>query len=187
MNAVAATDMGSLASMLGLPRPQAFACLIGRELAKGRTKSDIARSLGKSAPWVTQHAALLELPAPIAAVVESGRTSDVTVINALAKAYQADPERVTSWLRHSDHVISRESVRQLREQADAGQVRQSEGSSGRPRKRRPSLVVSHQGKRACLLLNRSPEQSGQAWIRYEQDGRETEVQVSDVKIIGLSA
>jgi ParB family chromosome partitioning protein len=186
MNAIAASDVGSLASMLGLPRPQVFACLIGRELAKGRTKSDIARSLGKSAPWVTQHAALLELPAPIAAVVEAGRTSDVTVINALAKAYQADPERVTSWLRHSDHVISRESVRQLREQADAGQVRQSEGS-GRPRKRRPSLVVSHQGKRACLLLNRSPEQSGQAWIRYDQDGRETEVPLSELKIIGLSA
>ena len=187
MNAIAANDVGSLASMLGLPRPQVFACLIGRELAKGRIKADIARSLGKSAPWVTQHAALLELPAPIAAVVEAGRTSDVTVINALAKAYQVDPKWVTSWLRHSDHVISRESVRQLREQAETGQVRHSEGSSGRPRKRRPSLVVSHQGKRACLLLNRSPDQSGQAWIRYDQDGRETEVPLSEVKIIGLSA
>ena len=186
MSALAANYIGDIAAALDAPRPQVMACFIGRELAKGRTKTDIARSLGKSTPWVAQHAALLSLPAPIAKAVEQGRTADVTLINELAKAYRADPLRVVAWLKYADHSISREAVRLLREQAEPGTPTKKEGVGGRPFKRRPMLFVVHGRQKGCIILNRLPSETGRVWIRYDQDGREVEVPVSEVKLIGLS-
>jgi ParB family chromosome partitioning protein len=43
-----------------------IADFIGRELAKGKKKSEIAKEIGKSPAFVTQHVTLLDLPEPIA-------------------------------------------------------------------------------------------------------------------------
>ena len=100
--------------------PREIANFIGRELAKGRKKGDIAKGLGKSAPWVTQHAALLDLPDPIAEAFNNGRTNDVTVINELVRAYKDDPEKVDTWLSDDSQEITRGSVKLLREFIEDG-------------------------------------------------------------------
>lgn len=46
--------------------PREIADWIGRELARGKKKGEIAKSIGKSPAFVTQHVALLDLPPPIA-------------------------------------------------------------------------------------------------------------------------
>jgi ParB family chromosome partitioning protein len=43
-----------------------IADFIGRELAKGKKKGEIAKEIGKSPAFVTQHVTLLDLPEPIA-------------------------------------------------------------------------------------------------------------------------
>lgn len=60
-----------------------IADFIGRELAKGKKKSEIAKEIGKSPAFVTQHVTLLDLPEPIAKAFNAGRSKDVTVINEL--------------------------------------------------------------------------------------------------------
>ena len=95
-----------------------IADFIGRELAKGHRKADIARSIGKSAAFVTQHVALLDLPDPVARVFNSGRTRDVTVVNELLTAYRRNREEVTDWLADETQEITRGSVRLLREFLD---------------------------------------------------------------------
>ena len=45
-----------------------IADFIGRQLAGGKTKSEIARLIGKTNPYITMHAALLDLPDPLAEV-----------------------------------------------------------------------------------------------------------------------
>ncbi|EGQ8112723.1 ParB/RepB/Spo0J family partition protein [Vibrio parahaemolyticus] len=91
---------------------------IGRELAKGVKKGDIASAIGKSAAFVSQHVTLLDLPEPIAEAFNSGRVNDVTVINEMVKAYKKNPDEVVAWLGDDDQELTRGSVKLLREYLD---------------------------------------------------------------------
>jgi len=92
-----------------------IADFIGRELAKGKKKSEIAKEIGKSPAFVTQHVTLLDLPEPIARAFNAGRSKDVTVINELATAYKKNPEEVRVWLEDDSQELTRGSVKMLRE------------------------------------------------------------------------
>ena len=79
---------------------------IGRELAKGRKKGEIAKAVGKSAAFITQHVTLLDLPEPIAEAFNSGRAKDVTVINELVTAYKKNPDE-GAWLADDSQELTR--------------------------------------------------------------------------------
>lgn len=92
--------------------------LIAQRLASGMKKSEIARRWGKSAAYVTQHAALLDLPPVIEAAFDSGRIADITVVNELVTAHKKAPEEVTEWLEDDTQEVTRGSVKLLREFLD---------------------------------------------------------------------
>jgi len=107
---------------------------MGRELAKGIRKGEIAKSIGKSAAFVTQHVTLLDLPDPVAKAFNAGRAKDVTVINELVTTYKAMPREVTAWLGDPAQEITRTSVKLLRafleQKTDGGQHgRQASGGA----------------------------------------------------------
>lgn len=102
-----------------------IADFIGAQLAGGLTKTEIANRLGKSKAFVTQHAALLELPEPVADAFHAGRVRDVTLANELARAYRENPQAVEAALAvapttgESDLAaksITRGAVKSLRKQ-----------------------------------------------------------------------
>ena len=95
-----------------------IADFIGREMAKGIKKGEIAKSISKSPAFVTQHITLLDLPDPIAEAFNSGRVKDVTVINELVTAYKKKPQDVSAWLDDDSQEITRGSVKLLREFLD---------------------------------------------------------------------
>ena len=193
--------------------PREIADFIGRELAKGKKKSDIAKELGKSPAFVTQHVTLLDLPEPIAEAFQSGRTNDVTLINELAKAYKDDDEAVTAWLADDDQDISRGSVKQLREyieaesqgygQEDAGQPagtgvdtqgpEEGPGEASKPAPKEPDpeklkkaiVQVRHDGRPGRLILNKRPPAHGFAWVKYDDDGHEFEADLSTVELVAV--
>lgn len=192
--------------------PREIANFIGRELAKGRKKGDIAKSLGKSAPWVTQHAALLDLPDPIAEAFNNGRTNDVTVINELVRAYKDDPEKVSTWLSDDSQEITRGSVKLLREfiedggqggapdddlagagegaggAADGGEdeAKEKEKKKEDPTKLKKAIVVvKHDDRQGRILLNRRPSADGLAWLKYDDDGHEFEAEIGQVQLVAL--
>lgn len=104
--------------------PREIADFIGRELSRGRTKADIARSIGKSAAYVTMHAALLDLPEALAGIFATGRCRDVTVIYELVRIHESasDLRELEGWLADEGQEITRGSVRLLKEYlAQAGQ------------------------------------------------------------------
>lgn len=92
-----------------------IADFIGRELAKGAKKSEIAKAIGKSPAFVTQHVTLLDLPEPIAEAFNTGRAKDVTVINELVTTYKKNPDEVVAWLTDESQELTRGSVKLLRE------------------------------------------------------------------------
>lgn len=95
--------------------PREIADYIGRELAKGKKKGEIAKDIGKSASFVTQHVNLLDLPEALANVFNNGRVRDVTVINELLTAYKKSPDEVAAWLEDDTQEITRGTVKLLRE------------------------------------------------------------------------
>lgn len=195
--------------------PREIANFIGRELAKGRKKGDIAKALGKSAPWVTQHAALLDLPEPIAEAFNNGRTNDVTVINELVRAYKDDSEKVDTWLADQSQEITRGSVKLLREfieddgnrggeqdddqagqggdgAADGGTDDDAKGKKSKDAKeedptklKKAIVVVKHDDRQGRILLNRRPSTDGLAWLKYDDDGQEFEAEIGQVQLVAL--
>ena len=105
-----------------------IADFIGRELAKGRKKGEIAKAIGKSAAFVSQHVTLLDLPEPIAEAFNNGRGKDVTVINELVTAYKKNPDEVAAWLADDSQELTRGSVKLLREFLD--EKRSHDGGDG---------------------------------------------------------
>lgn len=95
--------------------PREIADFIGRELAMGKKRIDIAREIGKSPAFVTQHVTLLDLPDPVAKVFNSGRANDVTVVNELVTAFKNNPKEVDAWLADDSQELTRGSVKLLRE------------------------------------------------------------------------
>lgn len=94
-----------------------IANFIGRELAKGKRKGAIAREIGKSPAYITQYAALLDLPDPVAEAFNAGRIRDVTVVNEILTAWKREPVRVARWLSRQDE-LTRGSMALLREYLD---------------------------------------------------------------------
>jgi len=188
-----------------------IADFIGRELAKGIKKGEIAKAISKSAAFVSQHVTLLDLPDPIAEAFNSGRAKDVTVINELVTAFKKKPQEVGDWLGDENQEITRGSVKLLREFLDdkkkheqqdeggeeAGDGGDSDGQDGKaakkkeekpddPEKLKKAIVqVQHNERSARLILNRRPPAEGFAWLKYDDDGHEFEANLAQVQLVAL--
>ncbi|OEZ96185.1 ParB/RepB/Spo0J family partition protein [Duganella sp. HH101] len=182
---------------------------IGRELAKGLRKGEIARQISKSAAFVTQHAALLDLPEAIAAAFNTGRVRDVTLVNELIFVHRKAPADVSVWLADETQEVTRSSVRMLRAFIEqklerrqpsgategdaplfviAGKQNDASDGSGMLQSLpwvNPVLAIRHQGREGRLLVRRRPSSAGKAWLRYDDDCELAEVDLIDVQLIAL--
>jgi ParB family chromosome partitioning protein len=195
--------------------PREIAAYIGRKMKKGLKKKDIADLIGKSPSFITQHAALLDLPEPIAKVFNSGRANDVTVVSELVTAYKKNPKEVGVWLEDENQEVTRGEVKLLREFLDdkraseqgdrdgdtvdlvtgktdneAGNDEQGkdakQAKEADPDKLKKAIIqVEHDGRPARLILTRRPPAEGYAWMKYDDDGAEFEASLSDVKLVAL--
>jgi len=192
---------------------QEIAAWIGKELAKGIKKAEIAKSIGKSAAFVSQHATLLHLPIPVSEAIRERKLSDVTVINELAKAFKTNPDKVAMWLSNEHQELTRGSVRLLRDyleewangnaivassvwddasdadmplnELDFADSLQSSNEKNIDKLRRSILLIEHAGRPARLNLHRRPLSVGQGWIKYEDDGEEVECNLAEVKLVAI--
>ena len=200
---------------------------IGRELARGVKKKVIAKSIGKSPAFITQHVTLLDLADPIAEAFNSGRIKDVTLVNELVTVYKQNPNETTTWLSDGNQELTRRSVKLLREflnvkreyknekyeyqcendgqeanidafsgRSDIEENDEGARESGAPvkknspkpadkRQKKRTVQVQHDGGLARLILDRRPPDEGFAWLRYEEDGEERVVDLSQVRLIAL--
>jgi len=181
---------------------------IGRELAKGIRQNEIAKSIGKSPAFVTQHINLLDLPEPIAQAFNAGRAKDVTVVNELVTAYKKNPNEVADWLEDNERQdITRSAVKLLREFLEEKRYQtevfsemnlrsgepvlpaedDNSNEAQRPPERlgRAVLQVRHHRRLAQLLWQRRPVEKGFAWLKYDDTGEEVEAPLGEVKLIAL--
>jgi ParB family chromosome partitioning protein len=190
--------------------PREIADYVGRELAKGKKKKEIAARIGKSPSFVSQHVTLLDLPEPVATVFRSGRVTDVTVLNELVSAFKASPAEVAHWLNNPTQEMTRGEIRHLREflaekrrsarSSDDGDgqlhnevTADSDDTAPRPatqpqssrRSERATIQVEHGGRAAHLLLTKRPRSRGRAWLKFDDDGQEGDVALADVALVAI--
>jgi ParB family chromosome partitioning protein len=195
--------------------PREIANYIGRELARGKKKTVIAREIGKSASFVSQHVTLLDLPEPISEAFNNGRAKDVTVINELVTAYKQDADEVTVWLADESQELTRGSVKLLRDFLEdkeqhkgggegvfedpeettgdnpgdgdnAGPAPEKKNPPPDPDKLKKAIVqIQHDDRVARLVLTRRPSNMGRAWIKYEDDGSEIEADLIHVELVAV--
>lgn len=195
--------------------PREIAAYIGRKLKNGFKKKDIADIIGKSPSFITQHAALLDLPEPIAKVFNSGRANDVTVVSELVTAYKKNPKEVGAWLEDENQEVTRGEVKLLREFLDdkrtseqgdrdpdtvdlvsgktdneagnesQGKETKQEKEADPERLKKAIIQVEHDGRPARLILTRRPPADGYAWMKYDDDGAEFEASLTDVKLVAV--
>jgi ParB family chromosome partitioning protein len=195
--------------------PREIAAYIDRKMKKGFKKKQIADLIGKSPSFITQHAALLDLPEPIAKVFNSGRANDVTVVSELVTAYKKNPKEVGAWLEDENQEVTRGEVKLLREflddkraseqsdrdgetvdlmsgKTDNEAINEDQGKDAKkekevdPEKLKKAIIqVEHDGRPARLILTRRPPAEGYAWMKYEDDGAEFEASLADVKLVAL--
>jgi len=177
-----------------------IADFIGRELAKGKRKGEVASMLSKSPAFVSQHAALLDLPEPLARAFGAGRVRDVTLLNELLAAYKLMPAAVERWLFDEQQEITRGTVRLLRaflsetrisSGVPAGKLSvqsklpEEEGQASASATFHGTVQVVHLDSPAYLLLRRRPAHATSAWIRYIADGAVAEVPLSELVLVAL--
>jgi ParB family chromosome partitioning protein len=192
-----------------------IADFIGRELAKGKKKGAIAKEIGKSPSYITQYVTLLDLPDPIAEAFNKGRSRDVTLINDLVTLFKKNSDEVTTWLDDDSQEITRGSVKLLREFLDDKRTHEegedgdgpidvpddeekgknTDDGDDTPKKDKKSpdphilkktiVQVEFNERPARLILNRRPSSDGFAWLKFNDDGEEIEVDLVQVKLMAV--
>ena len=165
-------------------------------LNSGMKKGEVAKRLGKSAAFVSQHVALLSLPEPVAAVFNAGKVSDVTVVNELNTLYERYPEAVEELLQNEDD-ITRSTIRHFKEflKGDPSAEKESEAVSAPeinakkdkptdPKKLKKVIVqVMYQGQLARLILNKRAHTTDEVWLQFEESGEQESVPCAEISSI----
>lgn len=181
-----------------------IADFIGRQKSSGMSGKQIAELLGKSNAWVSQHAALNDLPECLADVFNCGRVTDVTLINELHKLWKKNPDDVEEWLVQEEDITrtsfklfqeylaeknAAEGAEEPRDSVDDGArpvqdtskaTAKSEADVGKFKK--AIVLVEYDGRDGRLMLTRRPEVPGCVWIKFDADGSEEEADAGLVKI-----
>lgn len=87
--------------------PMERALFIKRKLADGETAGKIAKKLGKPNNMVTEHMALIDMPACIEEVYTSGKSQSPKTVYDLRKLYDKHPEKVEAWCVEAEEITRR--------------------------------------------------------------------------------
>lgn len=188
---------------------------IGRKLAAGVKKSVIAKMIGKSPAYITQHVTLLNLPDSIADAFSSGRINDVTVINELVNAYKKAPDEIKDWITDKSQEVTRGSVKLLKEfledkehavntaediinngdsesdnhTLDVEGIKKENNNAKKSNPnilKKPIVQIEYDGRTGCLILNKRPPKKGYAWIKCDDNNdNELKANLKDVTFLAL--
>lgn len=106
--------------------PDEISVYIESQLNEGKSKAQIAREIGKSKAYVSQYAALLNLPEPLAKIYQSGRCKNVTLINDFASLYQKYPQDLNFWLSDENNLLTKHNLSLLRQFLNQKELQEQE-------------------------------------------------------------
>lgn len=180
---------------------------IGRLLDEGMSKSAIAKALGKSNAFVTQHFNLISMPEVVANVFESEKCTDVTLVNELLKLYKTYPEEIADYVEKEED-FSRSGVKSFKDLLENGSTPNTnsnpddessddEGSEGgiqnssKEKKlndpmiiKKPIIRMMYQKEEVTLVTTHRTEDEGKVNIKYDT-GEVEEVSPALLKLVKI--
>ena len=177
--------------------PMEIARFIERREAHGDTRTAIAKRLGKSNSFVTQHGSLLTMPMELRAAYEEGKCRDVLTLYELSNVSKRFPEAVTEFLQKTPE-ITRNATEALKTQTRGKQgptephtdAQAGAGDAPRPKMQRQrilSIMVRYQGELFVLRADVEPSTSHRGWIEEINSRSPTEVDLAELQIESLVA
>lgn len=183
--------------------PMEIAQFIGRREHHGDSRAAIAKRLGKSKAFVTQHAALLVMSNLLRVAYDEGRCRDVLALYDLTNLEKKFPVEVGEFIER-EQEITRTAVEGLKtalkaaaEKADAGGA-EGEGGEGEDQEAgsaadakapkakagKPLVMVKRRKDENLFVLrfDKKPTALHMGWIEDPETGGEVEVELSDLAI-----
>ena len=173
---------------------------IGRRESLGENRATIAKRLGKSKGFVTQHASLLSLPPELRVLYTEGRCRDALALYELANLNKAYPYEVQEFLKATPE-ITRATVSALKASAKAagaqengndpeavGKEQGNDDESASPdsgkaaKVRKPSIMVKRGDQLFVLRAELKPSSLHLGWIEHPETNERQEVELSDLSI-----
>lgn len=188
--------------------PQELAKAVEKLEKDGFKKGDIATRLGKSNAWVTQYSRLNKLPSVIADAFESGKISDVTVANELAKIYESNPDDVQEVLNNEQEIgrsdvknlksfINSEVTEESNNEAQVDDKKYTIADQDQPPKladekaidptklKNPKLKGTYQGQLVTLNTKKRPSDTNLIWVKFDESGFDEEAEIDKIKLTML--
>jgi ParB family chromosome partitioning protein len=180
--------------------PMEIATFIAKREKKGDSRVSIAKRLGKSKAFVTQHASLLSMSPGLREVYDEDRCRDVLALYELVNLEKKFPVEVGEFIEEAPE-ITRSAVEALKASTKAaakvdaegdeegegeGDGEGEEGAAGTkekaPKTKKASVMVKHRKSLFVLRFDIRPSALHLGWIEDPETGATTEVELSDLRI-----
>lgn len=103
--------------------PMDFGRFVRRKLKQdGHSAAEVARRIGVDKSTITHHLALLDQPAPIAALYQSGRCTSAKNLYELGHLYAKYPAEVEAFLTADSEEVTRTGIRALASRLNGGRA-----------------------------------------------------------------
>ena len=170
-------------------KPRELAMLIKKKMDEGEKQAKIAEILGVNRSMVTNHLALIDMPACIEEIYTTGKCVSAKTLYDLRNLHKEFPKEVEQWSGKAQD-ITRATVSALASELKGLQKekvteeKEERGSEERKPKQStamPSLIVIFQQRSGTVDLRRAPEQPNHLVINFA-DGKQEEVPARECQI-----
>lgn len=170
-------------------KPRELAMFIKRKMDDGEKQAQIAELLGVNRSMVTNHLALIDMPACIEEIYTTGKCVSAKTLYDLRNLYKEFPKEVEQWSGNAQE-ITRATVSTLASQlkglqketaVDTKVERESEEKKPRSTTAMPSLIVIFQDRSGTVDLRHVPQQPNHLIVNFA-DGKQEEVPARQCQI-----
>jgi ParB/RepB/Spo0J family partition protein len=170
-------------------KPRELAMFIKKKMDEGEKQVQIAELLGVDRSMVTNHLALIDMPACIEEIYTTGKCVSAKTLYDLRNLYKEFPKEVEQWSGNAEE-ITRATVSALASQLKGLQKekvteqkveRGNEERKQKPAPPMPSLIVIFQDRSGTVDLHHAPQQPNHLIVQFT-DGKQEEVPARQCQI-----
>ncbi|MDH4079170.1 MAG: ParB/RepB/Spo0J family partition protein [Nitrospira sp.] len=170
-------------------KPRELAMFIKKKMDEGEKQAKIAEILGVNRSMVTNHLALIDMPACMEEIYATGRCVSAKTLYDLRNLHKEFPKEVEQWSGKAQDITRAtvsglaSELKGLQREKGSEEKREpvSEGRKSKPSAAMPSLIVTFQQRSGTVDLQHAPQQSNHLIVNFA-DGKQEEVPARECQI-----
>ncbi len=170
-------------------KPRELAMFIKKKMDEGEKQAKIAEILGVNRSMVTNHLALIDMPACMEEIYATGKCVSAKTLYDLRNLHKEFPKEVEQWSGKAQDITRAtvsalaSELKGLQREKGSEEKREpvSEGRKSKPSTTMPSLIVIFQQRSGTVDLQHAPQQSNHLIVNFA-DGKQEEVPARQCQI-----